>query len=166
MPIWKDIPGYEGIYQVSDMGLVRSVDRMSSNGKKLSGKNMSVQKDALNYRRIRLRKDGVSRTEKVHRLVLLSFIGVSDDVVDHINGNPSDNRLVNLRYVSSRQNAIYANHRRRLNQSSSYLGVYFCKNVGKYRSKIYINGKSHHIGLFKSEVDAHNAYLTRLKEAI
>lgn len=101
---WLPIPGYEGSYEVSDRGQVRSLDRMVGdslmpNGRKFVKGRMLQQVSIKGYEAVSL-----SRREKkrgyIHHLVLLAFVGPKPDglVVRHINGDRLDNRLENLAY--------------------------------------------------------------------
>jgi hypothetical protein len=79
-------------------------------------------------------------------------------VVDHINGNKTDNRVDNLRIVTQRENCVGSN------KTSNYKGVHFCDTVKKFIAKIYINGKSKYLGSFDRDIDASSAYQKALKE--
>ena len=112
---WRDVVGYEGYYQVSSLGRVRSVDRYTKAGygsTKLSpGKMMSVSANKRNgYIEVGLRKNGNKKQFGVHRLVAQAFIPNPDNLryVDHINGDKHDNRVENLRWVTAKQNIRYA----------------------------------------------------------
>ena len=107
---WRPIPGYEDLYQISDTGSVRSFDRPSSSvlggisyGRELGG---NVDKDG--YRLVSLSDhEGRKRKHRVHRLVLLAFVGpqpVGKPIVRHLNGDPLDNRLENLAYGTHVEN--------------------------------------------------------------
>lgn len=95
--IWKEIKGYEGHYLVSNKGNVKSIKR---NSLIMEGGNLK------GYRIISLWKNGIGRMYRVHRLVAESFIPNPDGkpCVDHINGNRSDNRVENLRWVTPKEN--------------------------------------------------------------
>ena len=111
---WREIPGYEGLYEVSNYGNVRSLPRTvewSRFGKELvshrSGRQMSHSQDQDGYRIIGLtNKDGVRKTEKVHRLVCAAFIGPCPDgyQVGHIDENKANNFIGNLEYVTCKEN--------------------------------------------------------------
>lgn len=99
MEQWKDIEGYEGLYQVSDMGNVRNVKY-----------NRSL-KPVLNpggYLKVILSKDGKRKTCKVHRLVAEAFIPNPDNkpTVDHINTIRTDNRVSNLRWFTHKEQML------------------------------------------------------------
>ena len=98
--IWKDIPNYEGMYQVSNLGRVRTFKR----GKKII---MRLSEDK-GYFRLGLRNGVKQKRMFVHRLVALSFLGQSDLQVNHKNGIKTDNRLENLEYCTASQNRRHA----------------------------------------------------------
>jgi len=77
--------------------------------------------------------------------------------IDHINGNPSDNRLCNLRSVQHKTNVENVVKPRK-NNKSGILGAHYVSD-GRWTSSIRINKKLKHIGVFSSPLDAHNAYL-------
>ena len=82
--------------------------------------------------------------------------------IDHINGNPLDNRLENLRLCTHAQNM--ANERKKAPHSSKYRGVNFNKYKGRWEAKIQSNSKPIHIGTFISETEAAKAYDTMAQE--
>lgn len=100
---WKDIPSYEGIYKVSNMGRIKSV----GNDKTRRDKILSPGKDGGGYWKYNMCKNGTSISEKIHRLVAKSFIHDIPEGyhVDHINTNINDNRVTNLRIVTAKENA-------------------------------------------------------------
>ena len=115
--MFKDIPGWEGYYQVSDDGNVRSVDRyVMRNGvkMKLKGLDLTPQSDTRGYLSIGLYRDNTCYNYSVHRLVLMTFNpvdGFENLQVNHINGNKSDNRLSNLEWSTPKENQQHAiNH--------------------------------------------------------
>jgi len=99
--IWKDIPNYEGVYQVSNIGRVKS---LKSGEEKL----LKPQKHRDGYMQVGLYKEGVGKLFKVHRLVMLAFVSESDLQVNHINGIKTDNHLENLEYCTGSQNIKHA----------------------------------------------------------
>ena len=73
--IWKDIKGYEGLYQVSNLGNVRSMDRITRDGRKIKGKNIKPHTNGNSrYLRAALCNNGKIKYENIHRLVAKAFI--------------------------------------------------------------------------------------------
>lgn len=109
--IWKDILGYEGYYQISNKGNVRSVDRtfIRKSGKSFTvrGKMRKVRLNNCGYCYIVLCKGGNKKPFYIHRLVASHFLQLNDSKmeVDHINTIKTDNNVDNLRWVSKRENA-------------------------------------------------------------
>lgn len=106
---WLPIPGYEGWYEASDQGRIRSVDRVVTDGRgrQLRQKSKVLsQADYQGYRKVALSQNGSLRTYAVHRLVMLTFDGPRPEgmEVHHRNNIRHDNRLENLEYVTPRRN--------------------------------------------------------------
>lgn len=105
--VWKDIKDYEGLYQVSNFGRVRSVDRYVNyknikNKKRLmKGQIINLNKDNRGYFVVTLSKNNERKNYSVHRLVAEAFIPNPDNLptVDHINRIRTDNRVDNLRWA-------------------------------------------------------------------
>lgn len=99
MENWKDIAGYEGRYQVSDMGRVRNK----------TGRILSPAKNSRGYQRVLLCKDGKKKNHSVHRLVALAFVPIGREglEVNHINGIKTDNRAENLEWVTRSENMAH-----------------------------------------------------------
>jgi len=113
MEIWKDIPGYKGLYQVSDKGRVQSLDK-SERCRKVRGKQIyrtrkgRIIKPFLSkwgYLIVKLSSGGTAKHHTVHRLVMLTFAGKSKLCVNHKNGIRIDNNLVNLEYCTHKENS-------------------------------------------------------------
>ena len=108
--IWKDILGYEGIYQVSNLGRIRSVDRvvLYSSGKKvfMRGNNLKLRYNNSGYLYVVLSKNQTKSFFLVHRLVANAFISniSNKSEIDHINAVRDDNRVCNLRWVTKIEN--------------------------------------------------------------
>lgn len=113
------------------------------------------------HRYIRIKIDG--KTYYAHRLAWLYVYGsLPEHEIDHINGNPKDNRIQNLRCVTSQQNKF--NRRANKNSTSSFVGVHWCTRDKRYVSKITCNGKVKCLGYFINETDAYSAYLIAKKQ--
>lgn len=106
--VWKDIDGYLGLYQVSNLGRVKSLDRYINNGKCLVFKKGQILKikEYKGYCYIKLSKHHKYNQYLVHRLVAQAFIPNPENkpCIDHINTNRTDNRVENLRWVTQKEN--------------------------------------------------------------
>lgn len=98
---WRPIPGYEGYYEVSDLGRVKSLPRRGTKGGILS----PISKNN-GYLTVALFKDGKSSKKQISRLVLEAFVGTPEGYMEacHNNGRRADNRLSNLRWDTHRKN--------------------------------------------------------------
>ncbi len=93
--VWKDIPGYEGYYQASSLGRIRSLDRtvLTTNGQDrfYKGRIIKGNVDKDGYRRTTLKKNNIGRTFKFSQLVAMAFLGHKPNghtlIVNHINGD-------------------------------------------------------------------------------
>ena len=164
---WKYIPNYEGRYQVSSLGRVKSLPRISCNhlGCHLTKERILKPRDnSKGYYKVALSKEGVRNEYKVHQLVAICFLNHTpcgyNLVIDHINDNSKDNRVENLQIVTARYNARKTQGK----YSSKHKGVSLCKKSGKWLSQIKINDKNYNLGRFKSEEEASEVYQNKLKE--
>lgn len=111
--IWKDIKGYEGLYQVSNFGNVKSLDRyiINKNGDKqyFPGKYLN-QGISDNYLKVTLSKSNKQRTFRVHILVARTFIPNPENKpeVNHMDGDKSNNRVDNLEWNTRSENELHA----------------------------------------------------------
>ena len=112
---WKDIPEFRGSYQVSDIGRVRSLDRVvtykDGSMRKLKGRLLKTYLNTSGYEKVTLYNDNIDTTKTVHRLVLETFkphVNMNDLEVNHIDGNKLNNHLTNLEWVTARDNILHA----------------------------------------------------------
>lgn len=167
--IWKDYKGYEGAYQASSHGRIRSLTRKSWNGHvwfTLKGRVLKLQKNSKGYLTVFLSKKGKVKTREVHVIIAEVFLNHKRNghviVVDHDDHNILNNYANNLKLVTKRKNST--KDRWRGNYTSKYIGVSWNKERSIWVAMIMINGKSKFLGRFVNETDAHYAYQNALKE--
>jgi len=159
--IFKDVPGYEGKYQVSNIGRVKSLERWRDNG--YGGylhkeRILKARLDKKGYLQVHLYKN-YRKAFYIQSLMAMSFLGHSLNgtnkiVIDHINNIKTDNRIENLQLITNRENTSKDKN----GCSSIYTGVYWKKETSKWVAAIRINGKKKYIGSFLDEYRAHLAY--------
>ena len=154
--IWKDVKGYEGIYQVSNLGRIKSLY--------FEKERILAHANSKGYFSVVLCKASEFKRKHVHQLVAIAFLGHipcgHNLVVDHINTIKTDNRLDNLQVITQRENLS-----KDKKGTSKYTGVSWCKRSQKWRARIKIE-KNKHLGYFKTELEAHQAYQSALKELL
>lgn len=108
--MWASVNGYEGVYEISNMGRIKSLDRTWMQGGRCKEEHIMRQSFMKNYLSITLCKDGDERTTKIHRLVAKAFIAnpTNKKQVNHKNGNKLDNRSVNLEWNTPTENIRHA----------------------------------------------------------
>ena len=135
--VWKDIEGYEGYYQISNMGRVKSLKRTvwDKGGfyRTVAERILKVGKDGKGYSQVTLCKEGKGKTYKVHRLVASAFCANPENYneVNHISEDKEDNRVSNLEYCSRSYNINHGTgikrsaetRRNNPNQSKPIIGV-------------------------------------------
>jgi len=158
--IWRDVLGYENMYQVSNLGNVKSLGNDENRKEKILKQGI----DTNGYKYMTLCKNGNKKVFKAHKLVAMAFLNHIPDgtmklVIDHINNNPLDNRLENLQVITQRQNLS----KDKKNKTSKYTGVSWSKARNKWQSYIRIGLKLNHLGYYINEEDAHLKYQETLK---
>lgn len=154
---FRIVPGYEN-YQASNLGRV-----------------IRIKNSGINFINGYITPNGYlntkfkSRNFGIHQIIAMTFLDHIpngwDIVVDHINGIKTDNRLENLRLVTTRENTSFGYNKK--STSSKYCGVHFRKNRNKWIAHIRINSKRIHLGHYKTEEEAHQVYqeaLSKLKQ--
>ena len=120
--IWKDIEGYEGLYQISNLGRVKSCDRVVINHYEDGRGDVTVHRKGKimrlgvykreGYCYICLSKNNIKKKYKIHRLVALAFIPNPNpqkyDMVNHIDGNVKNNNVCNLEWTNNYGNQMHA----------------------------------------------------------
>lgn len=158
MEEWKVIPGYEGLYEITTDGRVRSLNYMGKKGK-IQELKLGLHKKK--YFRVILGKNGSNKLFLIHQLVAMVFLGHipkgHELLVDHINSNSFDNRIENLKITTHRGNLS----KERTVKSGLPVGV--SKYRGKYTSRIRIKGKQIFLGCYSTPEEASQAYQKELK---
>lgn len=111
MEIWKDVIGFEGIYQVSNMGQIKSLERYDRRGfKKWPTRILKPAKTRYGYHQILLCKNGQRFKRYVHHIVTEAFIGErpAGKQCNHINGIKTDNSIDNLEYCTASENHYHS----------------------------------------------------------
>lgn len=142
---WKDVKGYEGLYQVSENGEVRSMDRMQKGryGQVLHHGSVLWQgRNKDGYHIVTFNVDKKKVVKKVHRLVYEAFVGelVDGFVIDHIDNNKDNNAVSNLQQVTNRVNTTKDRH--------SDLPPCIFHNRNRYAVSVFYGGHSKYIGVF------------------
>lgn len=143
---WASVPGFEGLYEVSDQGTVRNARTM---------KVLKPRFDKDGYSILTLWKGSPTKKTDVrlHRIVLISFSHDSDLKVDHINRKRTDNRLENLRWATDTLNS-----RNRTPGKYDVLSVRFRQEKkNPWQAYCYVNKKFKSLGHFPTYSDAANA---------
>ncbi|QOP49053.1 NUMOD4 domain-containing protein [Lacticaseibacillus paracasei] len=113
--IWKDIEGYEGLYQVSDLDRVRSLDREDAQGRRIKGRVLVVSSNGKGYRQINLCQYGDVKHKFIHRLVAIAFLDNPNNLpeVNHKDENKANNVVSNLEWCSVIYNNMYGTRTKR-----------------------------------------------------
>ena len=143
--VWRFVKSYEGMYKVSNLGRVMNAR---------TGRILKAGTSNMGYQIVSLRKNSKSSTKKIHRIVCQAFLTNPENkrCTDHINHNRADNNLLNLRYATHQENS--RNMSLKTSNTSGVIGVYFNKKRKKYHAQIRLNGKTTHIGYYKTLSEA------------
>lgn len=134
--IWNNIKEYEGLYQVSNLGRIKSLERelKNVNGKilKYKEKIMKPQLNSRGYLIVVLRKNKIKKNFRVHRLVARAFLPKPNNknIVNHIDNNPENNKANNLEWCTQSENIKHAFRIGVCNKT-----IENCKKLGKQKSK-------------------------------
>ena len=152
---WKDIKDYEGLYQISNFGNVKS---LRFNKERL----LKPGKTEWGHRHVVLSRNGNTKTNKVTKLVAMAFLGHEPNgfelVIDHIDNDPTNDHVDNLQLITMRTNSSKDRMR-----SSSFVGVSRNRLNNKWNARIRIDGTLKHLGTFNTEIEASEAYQNKLK---
>ena len=124
--IWKDIPEYEGLYQISKTGKIKSLKKLVEYSNRSGFKKEKILKGGIDrgYTFVILSKDGKVKNFKIHQLMAITFLNHKPNgykvVVDHIDNNTLNNNLENLQLITQRENTSKDKN----NTTSKYSGVH------------------------------------------
>lgn len=147
MEIWKDIEGFDGLYQVSNHGNVRSLDRIcgkmpNGSARHVTGKMMTPADNGHGYLVIQLKREGKRWPRYVHRLVAEAFVEKPDgcSVVNHIDYDTKNNAATNLEWCTQKENMQHSRPRlcvtHNTPSSTGEKYISFRKDCGRYRVNI------------------------------
>lgn len=161
MEKWVDIIGYEGLYQISNFGKIKSLSKKLKNRFGFYYGKEKILKSSIGYGGYRFQKltsNGVEKMYSLHRLVAEHFLDKVDgkNIVNHKDLNKLNNCVDNLEWCTIRENVRH--YQMNSEKYSKYVGVSFDKARNKWTSKIKINKKTFNIGRFNSEDEAYDAY--------
>jgi len=167
--IWKDIPEWEGLYQASTHGRIRSLDRLvkcrGGKHRMVKGRVYTQVVDSNGYQSLSLCVNNTLKRYTVHKLIAITFLNHKPngykEVIDHIDRNKLNNNVENLRLVTARENSA-----NRVDGASKYTGVSWNTLANKWKATIMVNGKNKHLGYHDCELRAHLAYQTELDKLI
>lgn len=144
--IWKDIKGYEGLYQISSYGNVRSLPRQKTKGGLLS----KAKNGRNGYYFVNLYANGIGKRYFVHKLVAQAFIPnpKNKPQINHKNGNKLDNYATNLEWVTCKENIEHA-YRHQLHKTKQVIQVKDNKIVKVYRNSLFASKKT---GIIQSSI--------------
>lgn len=150
--VWKPVVGYEGIYEVSNLGRIKSIPR---NGTANFERILKPSKSNVGYFHLSFSKNNIIQTKNIHVVVaeaFLNHVSKKGIVVDHIDNNKTNNKLDNLRILSHRENIIRGNRSNTKNN-----------NIYKVKDKYRVIVLSKHIGYYNTIEDAINSRDNALK---
>ena len=165
--IWKDIPGYEGYYQVSNLGRVKALERevLHWRGGLRTYKEKYIKTSKCKkrgYPQCGLCKDGVPKNWTIHVLIAMAFMNHKPNghtfVIDHIDSDRTNSILSNLRIVDVRYNTS----KERISNTGE-TGVHRV-NSGRYISNIGHKGKRYYLGTYDTIEEAQQVYVNKLKQ--
>lgn len=119
--VWKDIKGYEGLYQVSNKGRVKSLSRVASNGRRIAERILKPYKNRGGYLQVNFYKDGKLINHYIHRLVATAFIPNPENKpeVNHVNENKENNNANNLEWATRKENNNHGTRKERMAKTHS-----------------------------------------------
>ena len=119
--VWKDVLGYEGLYQVSNKGNVYSVERINSNGRKCGGIILKPRPTITGYLQVNLCKNGKVKSSYIHRIVAEAFVPNPNNYpeINHLDEDKANNYVKNLEWCTRKYNMNHGTRSERASQAQS-----------------------------------------------
>jgi len=161
--LWKDIKDFEGFYQISNLGIIKSLSRTANTyygSRHVRERVLKQNPDKDGYLTVCFSKNNKIKKIKIHRLVATYFVDNPNKLpqVDHIDENKTNNADSNLRWVVNLQNT---NNYHSKNGTKKY-GIHL--SSGRWRSRIKKDGKSISLGFFTDKEEAYQAFYDKYLE--
>ena len=159
MEEWRPIVGYEGLYEVSNTGQVRSLDKYDSMNRFYEGRILKLFADRLGYLSVVLYSNSKRKHYLVHRLVAEAFIPNPDNLpqVNHRDENPSNDNVDNLEWCDGKYNVNYGTRIDRIRDIRLKNGTYTGLSKEEYHKKYYEENK-------EKIIEQHREYYEKNKE--
>ena len=145
MEEWKSIPGYEGLYEVSSYGRVRSLDRYDRRNCFRKGRILKQNNDGRGYMSIELCLNSKIKRYLVHRLVAQAFIPNPDNLpeVNHKDENPENNSVTNIEWCNRSYNINYGTRKDKVRESQLKSGFWTGLSEKEYKRKYWDDHRDH-----------------------
>ena len=156
---WRPIEGYEGLYEVSNTGRVRSVDRYDNRNYFRKGKVLSPGKDTVGYLFVILHCNGKSKEINVHRLVAKAFIENPDNLPQVNHKDKTNNNVDNLEWCTAKYNNKYGSRKDKVRESKLKSGYWTGLSKKEYLKKYYQENRDR-------ICEQHKGYYRKKKEQI
>lgn len=152
---WRPIEGYEGVYEVSSYGRVRSLDRYDSNNHFLKGRILKLCADKYGYLNVGLSLGNKEKKYKVHRLVAEAFLPNPDNLpqVNHLDEDKTNNRVDNLEMCTAKYNSNYGSRKDRVRDTAIKNGSWSGLSKEEWRKKYYEENKEHRKRYYQEKKD-------------
>ena len=161
--VWVPVVGYEGLYQVSDQGRVRSITRTRVDGRTYQGRILKLCEKQRYYQVSLFKNDGFQKL-MVHRLVAEAFIPNPGNlpVVNHIDENKHNNAASNLEWCTQKENSNHGERNRKIRQAAKkkrmsvgeVCGVFYDQNRQNFMAYINVCRKTVQLGRFDTKEEA------------
>ena len=145
--VWKDIKGYEGLYQISNLGRVKRVT---------TGRILKGGKDKDGYLMVKLYKNNIRSNKKIHRLVAEAFIPNPENKpqVNHADENKTNNSLDNLEWMTAKENINHGTHNERVSKTMSIPIIATNLKTGESQEFYGASECARQLGLYQQHISA------------